>query len=132
MRERKIIITKDGIEYGEDLKTLEELLPTMCVSVAYACRALGKNPINAFVAASGVFTKAEKPEDFGVIKEVKHTNADKIRNMTNEELAESRIDRIDIYCKSDTQMWIGDFNGVAKNREEALKLELKWLESEVG
>ena len=60
----------------------------------------------------------------------KFTNADKIRNMTNEELAESRIDRIDIYCKSDTQMWTGDFSGIAESKGEALKLEKKWLESE--
>ena len=58
------------------------------------------------------------------------TNADRIRNMTNEELAEIRIDRIDIYCKTDVQMWIGDFLGIAESKEEALRLEKKWLESE--
>lgn len=58
------------------------------------------------------------------------TNTERIRNMTNEELAESRIDRIDIYCKSDTQMWVGDFAGIAESKEEALRLEKEWLESE--
>lgn len=47
----------------------------------------------------------------------KQTNADRIRNMTNKELAESRIDRIDIYCKSDTQMWTGDFFGIAESKK---------------
>lgn len=60
----------------------------------------------------------------------KMTNTERIRNMTNEELAESRIDRIDIYCKSDTQMWVGDFAGIAESKEEALRLEKEWLESE--
>lgn len=59
------------------------------------------------------------------------TNFHKIKNMSVEEMAESRIDRIDIYCKSDTQMWIGDFNGIAESEEEALKLEKEWLEREV-
>lgn len=62
--------------------------------------------------------------------EKKMTNAERIRNMTNEELAESRIDRIDIYCRSDTQMWVGDFAGIAESKEEALQLEKEWLESE--
>lgn len=65
-----------------------------------------------------------------VDKYAKMTNADKIRSMTDEELAESRIDRIDIYLKSDTQMWTGDFSGIAESKGEALKLEKKWLESE--
>ena len=60
----------------------------------------------------------------------KMTNADGIRNMTNEELAESRIDRIDICCRSDTQMWVGDFAGIAESKKEALQLEKEWLESE--
>lgn len=50
--------------------------------------------------------------------------------MNNAELAESRIDRIDIYCKSDTQMWTGDFSGIAESKEEALRLEAEWLEKE--
>lgn len=60
----------------------------------------------------------------------KITNYEKIKGMSVEELAESRIDRIDIYCKSDTQMWTGDFCGIAWNKEESLRLEKKWLESE--
>lgn len=58
------------------------------------------------------------------------TNYEKIKGMSVEELAESRIDRIDIYYKSDTQMWTGDFSGIAESKEEALKLEKEWLESE--
>jgi len=59
-----------------------------------------------------------------------NTNLNKIRAMSNDDLAESRIDRIDIYCKSDTQMWTGDFSGIAESKEEALRLEKEWLESE--
>lgn len=65
-----------------------------------------------------------------VDKYVKRTNADRIRGMDTEKLAESRIDRIDIYCKSDTQMWTGDFSGIAKSKDEAMKLEKEWLKSE--
>lgn len=60
----------------------------------------------------------------------KMTNFEQIKRMGVAELAESRIDRIDIYCKSDTQMWTGDFSGVAESKEEALRLEKEWLESE--
>lgn len=59
------------------------------------------------------------------------TNFDKIKDMGVEEMVESRIDRIDFYCKSDEQMWTGDFAGVAENKEEALQLEKEWLEREV-
>lgn len=58
------------------------------------------------------------------------TNFERIKRMSVEELAEGRIDRIDIYCKSDTQMWTGDFSGIAESKEEALRLEKEWLESE--
>lgn len=60
----------------------------------------------------------------------KKTNYEKIKGMGVEELAESRIDRIDFYCKSDTQMWTGDFSGIAESKEEALRREIEWLESE--
>ena len=59
------------------------------------------------------------------------TYFEKIKSMSIEEMAESRIDRIDIYCKSDTQMWTGDFSGIAENKKEALQLEKEWLENEV-
>lgn len=65
----------------------------------------------------------------------KQTNADRIRNMTNRELAGSRIDFIGMYSNSRTkngEMWTGDFHGIADSKSEALRLELKWLESEVS
>lgn len=58
------------------------------------------------------------------------TNADKIRAMSDEELAKERIDRIDIYTKSDLKEFIGDFEGIANSEEEAIKKELEWLQSE--
>lgn len=64
----------------------------------------------------------------------KLTNADRIRNMANRELAESRIDSIGMYSNrrvKDKEMWIGDFRGIAYGKEESLRLELEWLESEV-
>lgn len=59
------------------------------------------------------------------------TNADKIRNMSDEELAETLIDRIDIYCKDEGEMWIGDFWGIRHIKDSALKAELEWLQQEV-
>lgn len=57
-------------------------------------------------------------------------NADNVRNMTNEKLASILIKRIDDYCLSDEPLWIGDFYGTVDSKEEALQLELEWLENE--
>lgn len=61
------------------------------------------------------------------------TNADRIRHMSNAELAESMIDYIGCYSNNRTkgEMWIGDFRGIVNSKKEALMMELKWLESEV-
>lgn len=59
------------------------------------------------------------------------TNADRIRSMSDEELAKERIDRIDAYTKSDLKEFIGDFAGIVNSEEEAIKKELEWLQSEV-
>ena len=59
------------------------------------------------------------------------TRADRIRSMSDEELAGSRVDRIDFYTKSDIPEYIGDFAGIANSIEEAIALEIKWLQSEV-
>ena len=59
------------------------------------------------------------------------TRADRIRSMSDEELAGSRVDRIDFYTKSDIPEYIGDFDGIANGIEEAIALEIKWLQSEV-
>lgn len=65
------------------------------------------------------------------ICEKQKTNADRIRSMSDEELAGSRVDRIDFYTKSDISEYIGDFGGIANSIEEAIALEIKWLQSEV-
>ena len=59
------------------------------------------------------------------------TRGDEIRSMSDEELARSRVDRIDFYTKSDIPEYIGDFEGIANGIEEAIALEIKWLQSEV-
>ena len=59
------------------------------------------------------------------------TRADRIRSMSDEELAGSRVDRIDFYTKSDIPEYIGDFAGIANSIEEAIALEIKWLQQEV-
>lgn len=66
-----------------------------------------------------------------IICEKPKTNADRIRSMSDEELADSRVDRIDFYTKSDIPEYIGDFDGIANGIEEAIALEIKWLQSEV-
>ncbi len=58
------------------------------------------------------------------------TNAEKIRGMTDIELAEALIDRIDIYTKDEEERWIGDFWGVRYEKDDALEAELEWLKSE--
>lgn len=60
----------------------------------------------------------------------KKTNADRIRSMGDEDLAKKRIDRIDMYTKSDLKEFIGDFAGIVNSEEEAIKKELEWLQSE--
>lgn len=69
MSDKRIIITKNGMDYGDDVETLKELLPTMCVSIAYACRATGINPINAFTATSEIFANTKTLEEFGEKRE---------------------------------------------------------------
>ena len=64
-------------------------------------------------------------------KRYSRTNADRIRSMSDEELAGSRVDRIDFYTKSDIPEYIGDFAGIANSIEEAIALEIKWLQQEV-
>ena len=66
-----------------------------------------------------------------VDKYTRMTQADHIRSMSDEELAVSRVDRIDFYTKSDIPEYIGDFAGIANSIEEAIALEIKWLQSEV-
>lgn len=69
MSDKRIIITKDAIDYGDDIETLKELLPIMCLSIAYACRATGINPINAFTAASEIYEETKTLEEFGEKRE---------------------------------------------------------------
>ena len=57
-------------------------------------------------------------------------NGDRIRSMTDEELAEALIDRIDIYCRDEGEMWTGDFWGIRHTKYNAIKAELEWLKSE--
>ena len=59
------------------------------------------------------------------------TQGERIRSMSDEELAGSRVDRIDFYTKSDIPEYIGDFDGIANSIEEAIALEINWLQSEV-
>lgn len=59
------------------------------------------------------------------------TNADRIRAMTDEELAKERIDRIDMYTNSPAKEFIGDFCGIVNSEEEAIKKELEWLQEKV-
>lgn len=83
---------------------------------------------------SCVFGVEQSCEECRMCGSKKRTNADRIRNMTNKELAESRIDSIGMYSNSrvkNAEMWTGDFPGIASSKFEALRLELQWLESEV-
>lgn len=83
---------------------------------------------------SCVFGVEQSCKECRMCKKKKQTNADRIRNMTNKELAESRIDSIGMYSNSrvkNKEMWTGDFKGIAESKKEALRLELDWLESEV-
>ena len=84
---------------------------------------------------SCVFGVEQSCEECRMCRKKKQTNADRIRSMTNRELAESRIDPIGV-CSNrrvkNKEMWTGDFCGIADSKEEALRLELEWLESEVS
>lgn len=79
--------------------------------------------------------KSERPDLCGCTSGIPiekmgiRTNGDAIRAMTNEELAEDRITEFGICLKQ--KMWIGDFDGIADSKEEALRREKEWLESEV-
>lgn len=58
------------------------------------------------------------------------TNAEKIRSMTKEELARSRVDKIDMYTSSDIPQYIGDFSGISCSEQSAISRELAWLRQE--
>ena len=80
-------------------------------------------------------TKIHDSPDIDMERECEHfkrmTQADRIRSFSDEELAVSRVDRIDFYTKSDIPEYIGDFAGIANSIEEAIALEIKWLQQEV-
>ena len=79
--------------------------------------------------------KINDSPDIDMERECEHfkrmTQADRIRSFSDEELAVSRVDRIDFYTKSDMPEYIGDFDGIANCIEEAIALEIKWLQQEV-
>lgn len=84
---------------------------------------------------SCIFGVEQSCEECRMCESKKQTNADRIRSMTNRELAESRIDSIGVYSNrrvKNKEMWTGDFYGIADSKKEALMLELEWLESEVS
>lgn len=59
------------------------------------------------------------------------TNADMIRSASDEELVQYLTDRVDLIRKGDDpQVWIGNFWGTARSKEEAEAMELAWLRSE--
>lgn len=61
--EKKVVITDKGINY-DDIETLERLLPTMCISVAYVCKLTGKNVMDAVATIMYMYEKTEVAEDF--------------------------------------------------------------------
>lgn len=84
---------------------------------------------------SCIFGVEQSCEECRMCESKKQTDADRIRSMTNRELAESRIDSIGMYSNrrvKNKEMWAGDFCGIADSKKEALRLELEWLESEVS
>ena len=59
------------------------------------------------------------------------TNADMIRNASDEELVQYLIDRVDMLRKGDDpQVWVGNFGVTARTEKEAEAMELAWLRSE--
>lgn len=56
------------------------------------------------------------------------TNADKIRNMTDEELAELLL--VDAYEHGAEYGYVGHFEKHTHSKEEAIQLELDWLREE--
>lgn len=56
------------------------------------------------------------------------TNADKIRNMTDEELAELLL--VNAYEHGAEYDYVGHFLGYTNNKEDAIRKELEWLKSE--
>lgn len=73
--ERKIIITENCLDYGDNTETLEKLLPEMVLTIAFACRKLEKPILNIVMAIVGTYMKTENPEDFGYeIKDSKRSD----------------------------------------------------------
>lgn len=58
------------------------------------------------------------------------TNGDRIRVMSDEELAEDRVECMNQY-RSPYNGFVGDFDGVRDTREQAVAAEVEWLKQEV-
>ena len=120
-------LVKDGWEIEEPKGNYEVL----------RARKYGRqNPLIVYAKADAKEHLSVMDRDSGVIgaflKDCRKpkTKGDRIRSMSDEELAGSRVDRIDFYTKSDIPEYIGDFDGIANGIEEAIALEIKWLQSE--
>ena len=120
-------LIKDGWDIEEPKGTWE---------VLRARKSGRKNPLIVYTKIDAKEHLSVMDRDSGVIgaflrnSKNPKTNADRIRAMSDEELAKERIDRIDIYTKSDLEEFIGDFDGIVNSEEEAIKKELEWLQSE--
>lgn len=75
----------------------------------------------------------ENPDNtytFGKIGPLSHlTNADMIRQMSDEDLAEDRVECMNRY-RSPYKGWVGDFEGVRDTKENAVEAELEWMKQE--
>lgn len=77
---------------------------------------------------SCIFGVEQSCEECRMCESKKQTNADRIRSMTNRELAESRIDSIGVYSNrrvKNKEMWTGDFYGIADSKKRSVNVGIR-------
>ena len=57
------------------------------------------------------------------------TNGDRIRAMSDEDLAEDRVECLN-HFRSPYKGFVGDFDGVCNTREQAVAAEMEWMKAD--
>lgn len=96
------------------------------------CLTLNQALSNALVkAVADQYTHPDDTYSFGNVGPLSHlTNADMIRAMSDQELAEDRVEHMNKY-RSPYKGYVGDFEGVRDTRDQAVAAELEWLKHEI-
>lgn len=82
-------------------------------------------------AVADQYTHPDDTYSFGNVEPMMPlTHSERIRIMSDEELAEDRVECMNRY-RSPYKGYVGDFDGVRDSRDQAVVAELEWMKQEV-